>query len=366
MISRSQLLAAGALLLLARSAHATDLSYTLTSPLKSSAVNQCPGYAQDVDGDCLDDAMEGQLAGILSPYYFWDEEENCNWYSSTDTDGAHGQTDGRTKNIPRYYYQVRPIKKTGAPAGYPLAISKWQANAGWYYWVRVHYFINYPTDCGSPGHMGDNEGVYFDLYSTDLRTWGVGNAWFPRHSDADHSISGSFLHDMATGAGGSYPMVLADDKGHGSWEGDSPNTDLCGPDAQGHWFGPNFHCLVGSSLTNARQLGNYIYPSTDRNIGEPTQYGSSGNWNQNLLYVTFDGGALSASSTEDVGTGQGALTEYWSNVAGTSKSQYESFCGWECGARTGPNSCLYTVLGHNGCTGASMWSKVEKAPFDKF
>ncbi|HVZ74166.1 MAG TPA: hypothetical protein VHJ20_17425 [Polyangia bacterium] len=370
---------AAVLLLGARAARA-DFSYTLSSPLKPTAAGQCAGT--DVDNDCLDDAMETQLAGIVSPYYFWDETDSCNYYSSTDADTAHGSTAGYAQNVPRYYYQVRPIKKTGAPAGYPLNIRTWQANTGWIYWVRIHYFFNYPTDCGWTGHQGDNEGTFYDLYSTDLQTWSIGSGFYPRHTDPVHVISGTTLQQMSAGAGGYYPMVLADDHGHGSWEGLSPQSTSCGVGAQGN-LTINYYCLVGPSLTWARQNGQYIFPDTTKNIGEPALNGSSGAWNTSVMNVygnpAYPGTnvtSLEYTASEWATNPYANMYEYWNDVSATNPA-YNRFCGWECGAgpkyyvdtKTGqrtmlPKTCQANVLNQQDCS-EPMWSKVEKAPFDK-
>src|SRR5882762_7853843 len=105
------------LVLLTRTAYATDLSYTLTSPLKSAPAGSCPGRYSDLDDDCLDDAMETALASWVSPYYLWDENENCNYFSSVDTDPNAGETAGENHDKPRFYIQVRPISYSNAPAG---------------------------------------------------------------------------------------------------------------------------------------------------------------------------------------------------------------------------------------------------------
>src|SRR5581483_4633682 len=108
----------------------------------------------------------------------------------------------------------------------------------------------------------------------------------------------------------------------------------CGPDSQGNWFSMNYYCLVGSSLINALQLHTYVYPSTDKNIGEPTISGSDGRWNANTLSVgTWNGHAL-ASSNQTTGDNvyQGyvlSVSENWNDPAFAPPSQ-SKFCGWEC------------------------------------
>src|SRR5436309_1517316 len=55
----------------------TCLSFTLSSALKKS------GCSGDDDGDCLDNVKENDLAFIVAPWYFYDEDENCSgaWYT---------------------------------------------------------------------------------------------------------------------------------------------------------------------------------------------------------------------------------------------------------------------------------------------
>ena len=352
--SRIALVIAGGILAVWRVGYATDLSYSLTSPLKPATAGQCG--ATDRDDDCLDDNMEAMLANIVSPYYLWDESEGCNWYSTRDSDAAHGATAGQSHDQPRFYYQVRPILQ-----GYPN-ISGWYPNDGWYHWVRVKFFLNYPRDCAAP-HQGDNEMVYYDLYSLDLTNWAIGTGYTARHLDSpDPQATGAFLYNLAHAAGVSYPVQLADQNGHGSWFGSSATSDWCSDTSQGNLF-VNHYCTTGTSITNAIQLGNYVFPGTDKNIGEPVISGSNGRWNSSTLVVSGSD-AYSVEVTGDYvvnGVPQG-LREYWNNKANTS---WQKFCGWQCAGRVASGDCATNIHGNGTDCTTAMWSKVSQSPFTK-
>lgn len=343
-----------ALCLGAGAGHANVLTYTISSPLKPATAGQCA--ATDADDDCLDDNMEATLANFVSPYYLWDESEACNWYSTVDSDSAHGATAGQSHDQPRFYYQVRPILQ-----GYPN-ISGWYPNDGWNHWVRIKFFLNYPRDC--TGHQGDNEMVYYDLYSSNLTTWAIWTGYTARHTNnPDPQATGDFLYSMAQAAGVNYPIQLADRNGHGSWFGKAATSDWCSDTSQGNTFPPNYYCTTGTSIINAIQLGNYVYPATTRNIGEPTISGSNGHWNSSVLFVNGSE-AYSVETTGDYvvgGVAQG-LPEYWSNKAGTSMSQ---FCGWQCSSRSTSGNCNINIHGNGTDCTTPLWNKVSQAPFVK-
>lgn len=352
--SGTALLVCAGILTSGRLSYSTDLSYSISSPLKPAVAGQCA--TTDADDDCLDDNMEAMLAGIISPYYLWDEGEACNWYSTADSDGSHGATAGQSHDQPRFYYQVRPILQ-----GYPN-ISGWYPNDGWNHWIRIKFFLNYPRDCGAP-HQGDNEMVYYDLYSTDLTNWAIGTGYTARHTDnPDPSASGSFLYTMAQGAGVSYPVQLADRNGHGSWFGKAATSDWCSDTSQGNTF-VNYYCTTGTSITNAIQLGNYVYPSTNKNIGEPVVSGSNGKWNPSTLFVSGSS-AYSNETTGDyvVGGVPQAVSEYWSDKSGTSMSQ---FCGWQCSSRSSSGNCTVNIHGNGTTCTTPLWYKVTQTPFTK-
>ncbi len=366
------------LVLSTRAAYATDLSYTITSPLKSAPAGSCPDPYSDLDGDCLDDAMESALAMWASPYYLWDENENCNYYSSVDTDPNAGTTAGESHDKPRFYFQVRPISYANAPPGYPYAISAWKPD-GWYHWVRITYFLNYPRDCGYPGHQGDNEGVAFDLYSQDLKTWAVGTGYYNHHIYPMQVVSGSWLHDFATSAGGYYPFVLADDSGHGSWPGAAADDDDCGDTAFLRSLGipctftgsfpfiscSAFSCVTGDTVIEGRKNHNFVYPSADKNIGEPSNTVGNGHWNRNTLTVSSDGqGHELASSFEETGDASwvvGGGWENWNDPTWSPPTE-RRFCGWECGIRSSDGNCQFPVFGKTDCTSA-LFDKVARDPF---
>jgi hypothetical protein len=359
-------IALAATLLASATAHAGTLTYTITSPLKSTPPGFCP--AADTDGDCLDDAMESALANWVSPYYFWDENDECNYYSTIDSDPNAGSSSGRAHDEPRYYFQVRPIYYNNPPAGYPNNVSQWTAD-GWYHWIRITYFLNYPRDCGTPGHQGDNESVAYDLFSADLTTWGIGSGYYNRHNEPIPGVvvNGDFLYSYATGAGGYYPMVMADDHGHGSWEGNAPQNDYCGIDTQGHLFDWNYYCFVGNTAIEARQNGNYVFPTTDKNIGEPTTAGLDGHWNRNVLSVNvLANGTELASSGETTGdyvvNGVAQpVYEFWSDPS-YSTSDRGKFCGWQCPSRWSDGNCQSSIHGKTDCTMA-LFSKIDNRQF---
>ena len=335
-------------------AYATDLSYSLAGPIKPPNAGQCA--ATDVDDDCLDDYQEATLAWDISPYYLWDENEGCNWYSTVDSEPTHGATAGQSHDQIRFYYQVRPILQ-GQPQ-----ISSWQPNDGWYHWIRIKFFLNYPRDCDAP-HQGDDEMVYYDLYSLDLQTWSIGTGYTARHLDnPDPQATGAFLHDMAVAAGVAYPIALGDENGHGSWFGAYATSDWCGASSQGNLF-VNHYCTAGASIINAIQLGNYVFPDTTKNVGEPVVSGSNGKWNANVL-VLNGSQAYSTEITGDylVNGSPAPLPEFWNDMTGTA---YAKFCGWQCSVRSSSGDCTFNI--HNngpGCT-TPLWNKLSQAVFIK-
>jgi hypothetical protein len=151
--SRLPLFSIAAALLLGLTASGTAgalLSYTLASPLKKA------GCAGDSDSDCLDNLEETNLTWAISPWYFYDEDEDCSgWTNKWGLPSFHfARLD---------YFQVRP---QGANVG------SWTSN-GVAKWVAVTFFLNYPHDCGGiflgvAGHQGDSESVRYYLYSYDL------------------------------------------------------------------------------------------------------------------------------------------------------------------------------------------------------
>ena len=71
-------------------------------------------------------------------------------------------------------------------------------------WVRLTYFLVFPHDCrstvGFGGHQGDPEQVRLELYSYDLKTWYLYQAFYAHH-DQNHWFSGTYLEDRARSLG---------------------------------------------------------------------------------------------------------------------------------------------------------------------
>jgi len=154
------------------------LTYTTPTELKKSP---CSG---DTDGDCLDNVEEANLAWAVAPWYLYDEGEDCSgWRNSYGVSAAHFARQD--------FFQVRP--EGGA-------VQDWNPQDGKAKWVKVSYFFNYPHDCrstvGFGGHQGDAEYIRVALYSYDLKTWYLYNAYYAHH-DQDHWFAGTFLEDQA-------------------------------------------------------------------------------------------------------------------------------------------------------------------------
>jgi len=132
----------------------------------------------------------------------------------------------------------------------------------------------------------------------------------------------------------------------------------------------NYYCLLGSSVINAIQLGTYVFPSTNKNIGEPTISGSDGRWNTNTLYVyTSQEGNAIAQSSETTGdyTYNGVaypVAEYWNDPA-FSPGIYKKFCGWECmiSLRNSNGDCTVSYHGTPANCTMALYSKVATAAF---
>jgi hypothetical protein len=300
----------GVMLLLARGAAAGTLVATLPSELKKAS---CSG---DVDGDCLDDSVEGALASALRPNVFYDEDESCNYQ---DSSLHYSRKD---------FFQVRPRPQSSE------RIVDWQPG-GAAKWVNLTYFLLMPHDCQSyvvaGGHQGDSEKVEYLLYSYDLRTWYLYNGRYWHHNSPYHDFSGTYIGNLAQALGSSYPIVASDQDGHGSWPGRAIDSQDCaGPE-------DSFYndCFNGSIQT-AYYYGRYQPVYAGRNIGGP----SPERWNSLVVNVS----GSTAYSVFDVGHGT-TNREYW-----TSTAPYGRFCGWECSIRLSDGNCYTSSHAETGCS----------------
>lgn len=323
-----------------RTASAANLlSYTLSAPLMQ------PGCAGDHDGDCLNDAVENELAWIASPQYFLDEEESCAsaWYlNNGPMDGSYGRAD---------FVQVRPgstaLKITWSGIlpviqSVALDIANWAPNNGLTYFVSIVYVFGHFFDCHS-SHLGDNENVVYTFSSTDLKTWSLGSSVYNAHGAAN-TFGGDYLAARASEIGSLYASVAADQDGHGSWPGKTgDSSDCAGPEDDCNIFTCPFQvrdCFYDDTMRDSYQNGHWEYPDTSRNIGEPFS-----EWNRNVLWVWGDYAQITLP------------TVYGNNSEIISSDPpYDVFCGFTCASRGGDGNCSYEVNGTTDCT-SSMYSK---------
>ncbi len=316
-------------LALTSSAHAA-LTYTTPTDLKKTP---CSG---DSDGDCLDDTEEANLAWAVAPWYFYDEDESCSgWQNSYGLPSVHFARQD--------FFQVRP--EGGA-------IENWSPMDGKAKWVKVSYFFNHPHDCqsaaGFGGHQGDSEHIKVELYSYDLRTWYLYQAYYAHH-DQDHYFSGTYLEEKALALGTSWISVAADGDSHGSWPGLDPDaTDCAGPEDD--FCGANCKCFVGTWRDAFKGGKGRETVSVTRNIGGPAPE----KWNPAVLTVAGN----EAYSQLDVG--HGSNREYWS----ARSDAFQKFCGWECPAanRNADGTCAVSVHDRTGCSSA-LSTKVDTSFF---
>jgi MYXO-CTERM domain-containing protein len=311
----------------ATSAEAQQLGFTLSSDLKKA------GCAADDDGDCLDNFLEAELAFMVAPHYFYDEDEGCSGapYLGNANPLHYGRKD---------FFQVRPLNAN---------VSAWQPNDGVVKTVQITYFLLHPHDCqshlGFGGHQGDSEHVRFRLQSTDLRSWALTLGEYHHHSRVDN-FSGAYLASRASEIGTVYPSIAADEDGHGSWPGRVGSSSHCAG-SQDDFCLSSCDCFVGS-MASALANGKWEYLATDRNVGGPSpeQFRPSA--------VTVSGGH--AFSTFSVGHGNNV--EYWT----ARTDSFKKFCGWECSSRNSDGDCNTSVHSETGCV-SPLSSKVDTTSF---
>jgi hypothetical protein len=322
-ISMALALGAGLLLptlLAAREASAANLAYALSAPLKQA---NCAG---DTDGDCLNNALENELAWIVGPQYFIDNGEQCAsapYLNNGDINGQNGRVD---------FVQVRPY---GAQD-----VGTWQ-NAPGAKTVAVTYVFAHFFDCnnstGSSPHNGDNERVTVFMASTDLQIWVVTGADYYAHSSPLHYFDGPYLAARAAEIGALYPSVAADTNGHGSWPGRvggdddcaGSEDDCCGSGDHICIFCPSKDCFYYPSMSQSFSAGKWVWLDTSRNVGEFNF------WNRSFLS----------------GSGNDAYF-YFNNGHGLnyeSLSNSTEFCGWNCNSHPSVG-CGTPVRGTSSCT----------------
>lgn len=310
------------------------LSYNLYSPLKQT------GCAGDGDDDCLDDSLEASLAWAASPWYFYDEDEDCSgWTNKFGLPSSHFER--------RDYIQVRP-QGTG--------IRNWSSTDGKAKWVTITYLFLYPHDCGNllgiKGHQGDSENIRFHLYSYDLRTWYLSHAYYWHHNHIDY-VSGSFLQGGAVGLGTSWASIAADEDSHGSWPGKEVSSSHCAGAMD-----DIFECSFGScdcfinTWRSDYQNGYMDVPSASRNVGGPRPE----RWNAAVVTVA------GAEAYSALNVGHGTNREYWTPRG----DSYRYFCGWECSPtyRKSDGHCAVSIHDKSGCAQGPLWDKVDSASFD--
>jgi hypothetical protein len=316
-------------LALASSAEAV-LTYTTPTDLKKTP---CSG---DSDGDCLDDVEEANLAWAVAPWYFYDEDESCSgWQNSYGLPAVHFARQD--------FFQVRP--EGGA-------VQSWTPTDGKAKWVKVSYFFNHPHDCqsaaGFGGHQGDSEHIRVELYSYDLKTWYLYQAYYAHH-DQDHYFSGSYLEDRALALGTSWISVAADADSHASWPGLDPDAAECaGPEAS--FCGENCKCFVGTWRDAFKGGKGRETVAVTRNIGGPAPE----KWNPAVLTVS------GSEAYTQLDVGHGLNREYWSPRS----DAFQKFCGWECPAasRKPDGTCAVSVHDRTDCSSA-LSTKVDTSFF---
>jgi hypothetical protein len=294
---------------------ASALEYQLSSEL---AKNHGPGAPHtsfigvcqnDHDGDCLDDAMEDQLAQMVNPRIYFDEDEGC-----------------PTLYL---YAQVRPVGH---------GVDVWRVD-GRVKRVNITYFFLYTRDCKSVGgHLGDSEHVRYTLTSTNLKTWTLEKGRYWRHS-GDSIISASHLNYIAQGVGSTRPVVAADEDGHGSWEAVSPYDDDCSDEDSILGIRDCFN--RSSAIFSDFQVLPLLH-----NIGGPDLGRLNGpeKWRTGTSHLTVSG--------SQVYTERNGRREFWQG--GNSK-----FCGWQCALANG--DCLSPL---SDCSGG-LNGKLDQEVFSR-
>jgi hypothetical protein len=326
-IRRLMLLALVAGLSSAATAEAQQLSFTLSSDLKKASC------ASDDDGDCLDNFLESELAFLVAPHYFYDEDEGCSGapYLSNANPLHFGRRD---------FYQVRPLNAN---------VSAWQPNDGVVKNVQITYFLLHPHDCqshvGFGGHQGDAEHVRFRLQSTNLRTWTLTNGQYNHHGRVVN-FSGAYLAARAAEIGTIYPSIAADEDGHGSWAGRVGDSSHCAGSEDDFCFGA-CDCFV-STMSSALANGKWEYLATDRNVGGP----SPERFRPSVVTVS---GTTAFSS---ISVGHGTNTEYWTPRT----DSFKKFCGWQCASRNSEGNCNTSIHSETSCS-TPLSAKLDTTSF---
>jgi hypothetical protein len=311
----------------AASAEAQQLSFTLSSDLKKASC------ASDDDGDCLDNFLESELAFLVAPHYFYDEDEGCSGapYLGNADPLHYGRRD---------YFQVRPLNAN---------VSAWQPGDSVVKNVQITYFLLHPHDCqshvGFGGHQGDGEHVRFRLQSTNLRTWTLTLGEFHHHGRVVN-FSGAYLASRAAEIGTSYPSIAADEDGHGSWAGRVGSSSHCAGSEDDFCFG-SCDCFV-STMSSALANGKWEYLATNRNVGGPSP-------------ERFRPAAVTVSGTQafsSISVGHGTNTEYWTPRT----DSFKKFCGWECASRNSEGDCNTSIHTETSCS-THLSAKLDTTSF---
>jgi hypothetical protein len=309
------------------SAEAQQLDFTLSSDLKKAS---CAG---DDDGDCLDNFLESELAFLVAPHYFYDEDEGCAGapYLSSPNPLHFGRQD---------FYQVRPLNAT---------VSAWQPSDGVVKTVQITYFLLHPHDCqshlGFGGHQGDSEHVRFRLQSTNLRTWTLTLGEYHHHGRVDN-FSGAYLASRASEIGTVYPSIAADEDGHGSWPGRVGSSSHCAG-SEDDFCLSSCDCFV-DTMASARANGKWEYLATNRNVGGPSPESFR------PAAVTVSGGHAFSS----ISVGHGTNVEYWTPRT----DNFKKFCGWQCASRNSDGNCNTSIHSETECV-SPLSNKVDTTPF---
>jgi hypothetical protein len=309
------------------SAEAQQLGFTLSSDLKKAS---CAG---DDDGDCLDNFLESELAYLVAPHYFYDEDEGCSGapYLSNADPLHFGRKD---------FFQVRPLNAT---------VSGWQPGDGVVKTVQITYFLLHPHDCqshlGFGGHQGDSEHVRFRLQSTNLRTWTLTQGEYHHHGRVD-VFSGAYLASRASEIGTVYPSIAADEDGHGSWPGRVGSSSHCAGSEDDFCLSA-CDCFV-DTMAGALASGKWEYLGTSRNVGGPSP-------------ESFRPAAVTVSSGHafsSISVGHGTNVEYWTPRT----DSFKKFCGWQCASRNSDGNCNTSIHSETECV-SPLSSKVDTTAF---
>ncbi len=350
--------ALSACLLLGWAGSAAAQSLTI-GPLSAPLVGgrTCPG---DSDGDCLDDALEDELADLAAPVLFYDEDESC-------TAGIGGDPE----HYPRQdFAQVRP-------SGW--GVRDWPNESGGHT-ITIHYYFLYPHDCqhcfGIGGHQGDVERVSYTLRSNDLLTWTITGGVYRHHGTDPTNANGQQLGAVAARLGVSRPVVAVSQNSHASyitWAFLSEflflNSSGCGPDTSGLNVGLFTVCVDDCycDSTNASLATCFAAGATDglfeiatpQNLGEPERLRTDG-----TLKSEPDPNSQRPFVFTELDLGHGLNREFWSeNVPGP---EFAYFCGWECAAKDRPDDkakCDTSAHGDRKCIG-QLFGYLDDAHFD--